>query len=80
MTLEILATWLGMVLSLGAIVFNMGKQSQKITNLEERDKELADQLDENKLIPIELATLKVKMEILLMEIQEMKKMMRGEIK
>lgn len=69
---ELVATWLTTAVSLGGMVFAMGKQTQKITNQQEQIDELKVQVKESQETPIKLATLETDIKYLVQEISTIK--------
>jgi hypothetical protein len=75
MKLELVATWLGMILTIAGGIYKMGKQAQRMDDQEEALKKLETKVDENKDIPIKLATLETDVKYLIQGISELKQIL-----
>lgn len=69
---ELVATWVGLILSTGAVVFAMGKQTQTIENQGDRIDSLENQLAKTQELPVKLATVETDIKYLIREISDIK--------
>jgi Tfp pilus assembly protein PilN len=69
---ELIATWLGLLITIGSFVYHMGKQAQKINNQQDQIDELKEQVKEAQETPIKLATLETDIKYLVQEMTVIK--------
>lgn len=72
---ELVATWLGLFVTVGGVVFAMGKQSQKIENQKEQIDALFTQIEKAQELPVKLATLETDIKYLIREFSDIKQML-----
>jgi hypothetical protein len=75
MNWELLATWLALGITVAGGVFFMGKQSQKIEDLQEQCDELHVSVKEVNQLPIKMASLETSLQYLVQSITEIKTML-----
>lgn len=69
---ELLATWAGLLITVGSGVYHMGKQAQELKNLREQHEKLEERVSEGEETPIKLATLETDIKYLVREMTEIK--------
>jgi hypothetical protein len=71
---ELLATWAGIAITVITGFYKMGKQAQRIDDQDVALKELKSKVEENKDIPIKLATLETDVKYLIQGVSELKQL------
>lgn len=79
MSWEIIATWVGLLLSVGGIGVAMGKQSQKIESQQGQIDDLKEEVKATQGLPIKLATLETDMKYLIQQLSEVKTLLQQRI-
>lgn len=72
---ELLATWTGICLTVVTGIYKMGKQSQRIDDQDKAITALESKVDENKDIPIKLATLETDIKYMILAIADIKQIL-----
>jgi hypothetical protein len=78
-TWELIATWIGMALTIGGGLITVGKQTQKIENQQIQIDELKQEARASKDFPVKLATLETDMKYLIKELSEVKTLLLAKI-
>jgi hypothetical protein len=69
---ELIATWLGMLITIGGGIYHMGKQAQEVRNLKEQHDKLESRVRDAEETPIKLATLETDIKYLVQEMTVIK--------
>jgi hypothetical protein len=69
---DVLATWLGLLLTTGGVIYKMGQQSQRIDDQARRLESLQKQVDANAELPIKLAAFETDIKYLVRELTDIK--------
>lgn len=69
---ELIATWIGLLFTIGGFVYSMGKQAQKIHNQQERIEALEAEQKATSQLPIKLAALETNINYLVREMTDIK--------
>jgi Tfp pilus assembly protein PilO len=64
---EVIATWVGLLITVGGFVFKMGQQQQQLKNQQDQIDDLKEQAKDSQEIPIKLATLETDIKYLVQE-------------
>lgn len=76
MTWELVATWIALGISIGTMVFAMGKQTQKIEFQQTQIDNLRADLRDTQELPVQIATLETDMKYLIKELSEVKTLLQ----
>jgi FtsZ-binding cell division protein ZapB len=71
----LVATWLGLLFTIGGVVYAMGKQSQKIENLKEKVQGLESEAEQSRQASVKLAALETDIKYLVQGMQEIKSLL-----
>jgi hypothetical protein len=71
----IVATWLGLIFTIGGVVYAMGKQSQKIEHLQEKVSDLESGVEQSRQASVKLAALETDIKYLVQGMQEIKSLL-----
>lgn len=69
---ELIATWAGLLITVGGFVYHMGKQAQKINGQQDQIDELKVQVKESQETPVKLAALETDIKYLVQEMAVIK--------
>jgi hypothetical protein len=77
--IEIVATWFGLLFTIGGVIYAMGKQSQKIENLQEKVGSLETEVEQGRQTSVKIAALETDIKYLVQGMQDIKSLLIKEL-